>query len=155
MHILSKGKRMKKNLLSAVVFIAMGTHAFAGGDFAVVEPVIEPLIVVDDSSFYLGLGVTAVSTRDAAVSMDIFNVKAGQDRLGNISLLAGYNFNSYIAVEGRYTTTISDEDLVEMSGWSLFVKPQYPVTDTFNVYALLGFGGVTMDPVNNSTPQCR
>jgi opacity protein-like surface antigen len=31
-----------------------------------------------------------------------------------------------------------------MSGWSLFVKPQYPVTEDFSVYALLGFGGLDL-----------
>jgi opacity protein-like surface antigen len=34
-----------------------------------------------------------------------------------------------------------------MDGWSLFVKPQYPVTEDFNIYALLGFGGVNIDSV--------
>ena len=33
---------------------------------------------------------------------------------------------------------------------SFFIKPQYPVTVAFKVYALLGFGGVTMDSVNGS-----
>ncbi len=78
--------------------------------------------------------------------MDLFNGKAGQDRLGNLTFLAGYDFNEYIALEGRYTTTIVDEDSVEMDGWSIFVKPQYPVTEAFSIYALLGFGGISMDP---------
>jgi len=33
---------------------------------------------------------------------------------------------------------------IEMSGWSLFVKPQYPVTEDFSVYALLGAGGLDL-----------
>jgi len=135
---------MKKLALSLVSIAAMGTFAVAEGNTVPMEESV-------NSSFYVGLALSAVSTRDADVSMDIFNVKAGQDRLGNITLQAGYNFNEYVAVEGRYTTTFSDEDLVEMDGWSLFVKPQYPVTEEFNIYALLGFGGVTMDPVNGSS----
>ncbi|KYJ87600.1 outer membrane protein [Sulfurovum riftiae] len=138
---------MKKIMLSISAVMTMGSFAVAGGDIVPVPVVAES----DNSSFYLGLAVTAMSTRDASVSMDIFNVKHGQDRLGNITFLAGYNYNQYVAFEGRYTTTFTDEDKVEMDGWSLFVKPQYPVTEDFNIYALLGFGGVTMDPVNGSS----
>ena len=134
---------MKKTVLSVAAVMAMGSFAVAGGDIA---PVPAPMEEADNSSFYLGLAISAVSTRDADVSMDIFNVKHGQDRLGNLTFQAGYNFNEYIAVEGRYTTTIVDDDSVEMDGWSLFVKPQYPVTEAFNIYALIGFGGVSMDP---------
>ncbi len=138
---------MKKSIMSLAAVVAMSSFGFAGGDVAVIPVVVEE---VDNSSFYLGLGLAAVSTRDAEVSMDFFNDKSGQGRLGNIAFQAGYNYNEYIAVEGRYSTTISNEDSVEMSGWSLFVKPQYPVTEAFNIYALLGFGGVTMDAVNES-----
>ncbi len=141
---------MKKYIITLSAVSAISTSLFAGGDVAVIVPVVEEPIVVDNSSFYVGLALSAISSRDAAVSMDIFNAKYGQDRLGNIMFQAGYNFNEYVAVEGRYTTTLSDEDLVEMSGWSLFVKPQYPVTEDFNIYALFGFGGVTLDPVSNS-----
>ncbi len=141
---------MRKNIITLSAVAAISTSLFAGGNVATIVPVAEEPVVVDNSSFYIGLGLSAISSRDAEVSMDIFNAKAGQDRLGNITLQAGYNYNEYVAVEGRYTTTLSNEDLVELSGWSIFVKPQYPVTEDFNIYALLGFGGVTMDPVNNS-----
>ena len=137
---------MKKIALSVVAIVGMSSFGFAGGDIVPVPVVLEE----DQSSFYIGVGVAAVSTRDSDVSVDIFNVTHGQDRLGNFSFLAGYNYNEYVAVEGRYTTTFSEEDLVEMDGWSLFVKPQYPVSEDFSIYALLGFGGVTMDGVNGS-----
>ena len=146
----NKEKCMKKIALSVVAIVGMSSFGFAGGDIA---PVAEPVVVVeevDNSSFYLGLGLTAVSTRDSSVDLNFFDAEYGQDRLGNVSLIAGYNFNEYIAVEGRYTTAISEEDLVEMDGWSLFVKPQYPVSEDFSVYALLGFGAVTMDGVNDA-----
>ncbi len=138
---------MKKLTLSMMTAMALtATFAVAGGDIA---PVPAPVAVeepAESGSFYAGLALSAVSTRDAAVSMDLFNGKAGQDRLGNLTFLAGYDFNEYIALEGRYTTTIVDEDSVEMDGWSIFVKPQYPVTEAFSIYALLGFGGISMDP---------
>ena len=141
---------MKKHIVTLSTIAAISTSLFAGGNYAAIVPVVEEPVVADNSSFYVGLGLSAISARDADVSMDLFDAAYGQDRLGNIIFQAGYNFNEYVAVEGRYSTGISDEDLVEMSGWSLFVKPQYPVTEDFNIYALLGFGGVTLDPVNNS-----
>jgi len=139
---------MKKIALSVVAIVGMSNLLLAGGDIVPVPmPIVEE---VDNSSFYVGVGVAAVSTRDSAVSLDFTSDKAGQDRLGNFSLLAGYNYNEYVAVEGRYTTTFKDEDLVEMDGWSLFLKPQYPVSEDFSIYALIGFGGVTMDGINGS-----
>ncbi len=140
---------MKKIALSVVAIVGMSSFGFAGGDIA---PVAAPIVVeeeVSNSSFYVGLGLAATSTRGSDVDLSFFDDEAGQDRLGNVSLLAGYNFNEYVAVEARYTTTFSNEDVVEMDGWSLFVKPQYPVSENFSIYALLGFGGVTIDGVND------
>ena len=143
---------MKKIVLSICAIAAMSSLSFAGGDIETPEEpkVIIPVVVEEESSnFYAGLGLTAVSTRDADISVD-WGATEGQDRLGNVSLLAGYNYNEYIAVEGRYTTSFTHEDSVEMSGWSLFVKPQYPVSEDFSVYALLGFGGVILDGVDGA-----
>ena len=138
---------MNKFTLSVLTVFALTGAGFAGGD---IEPAVAPAPMeeVSPSAFYIGLGLSAVSTRDAAISLDFFGSDDGQDRLGNLTFQAGYDFNEYIGVEGRYTTSIAYEDIVEMSGWSLFVKPQYPVTDTFDIYALIGFGGVTVDPAS-------
>ena len=139
---------MKKILFSVCAVVAMGSFAVAGGDMKNVEPAVEPVVVVPEvehNGFYLGLGLSAVSTRDSAVSADFFSSKNGQDRVGNLLLLGGYDFNEYIGVEGRYMTSIAHESELEMDAWSIFVKPQYPVTESIKVYALLGFGGVNLD----------
>ena len=142
---------MKNSLISVATVIALSSFGFAGGDIEPVEPVVDaPMVEVSAGNAYVGLGFALVSTRDSSVSLDFFSDSVGQDRLGNIAFLAGYNFNSYIGVEGRYSTGVSNSDIVSMDGWSLFLKPQYPVSDAFNIYALLGYGGVTMDPENNS-----
>jgi len=153
MYIKKQGKKMHKIVLSVWAVIGMSSLGFAGGDFeTVVEPVVAvPVVLEDKSDFYAGLGLTAISTRDAAHSVDWGGDGIYQDRLGNVSLVAGYNFNAYFAAEGRYTTSFTHEDSVEMNGWSIFVKPQYPVTDDFSVYGLLGYGGVILDGVNGAT----
>ena len=142
---------MKRVVLSVCAIVAMSSLSFAGGDFETPEEpkVIVPVVVEEESgNFYAGLGLTAVSVRDSDFSVDWGGASRYQDRLGNISLLAGYNFNEYIAAEGRYTFSFSHESSIKMSGWSLFVKPQYPVSEDFSVYALLGYGGMDADGVN-------
>jgi len=146
---------MRKRALSLCTIVAMSSLVFAGGDFVTPEEpkVIIPVVVeeVDESGFYLGGAIAAVVAHDSAVDIELFDgtPTVDNDRLGNITLLAGYDFNRYIAVEGRYTTSIFDEDVTEMSGWSLFVKPQYTFDESnFEIYALLGFGGLTIDGVD-------
>ncbi len=142
---------MKKFTLSIVAVMAMGTFAVAGGDTGKmveeVEPAVVPIIVEDDSSFYIG---AAYSYVDADVD--------GTETGNAYTLLAGYNYNKYFAVEGRVTSTVGDMDLEddkssfnrpdgeydrEVSSYGLFLKPQLPLGDAFSVYALLGYGSVT------------
>ncbi len=134
---------MKKIVLSVSAVAAMSSLVFAGGD--IVEPVGAVLVVEELSGFYAGLGIAAVSTRGSELYVDLFNSLEGHDRLGNFSFLAGYNFNEYIAVEGRYTTSFTHDEDIEMDGLSLFVKPQYPVNEDFSLYALLGYGSVNLE----------
>ncbi len=117
------------------------------------EKVLEPSIaipeIVDDSvsGFYLGLGVSAVSTHEA--DLNFFSVTDGQDRTGDILLLAGYDWNEYIAIEGRYMVSIAKENIVDRTSWGIYVKPQYPVIENINVYGLLGVGGFTATGMNH------
>ena len=79
-------------------------------------------------------------------------------------LQAGYQFNQYVAIEGRYWNSITErsqdswsrypdqetQDNGEWSdgdfeAWGIYVKPMYPVTEALDVYALLGYGNVESD----------
>ena len=72
------------------------------------------------------------------------------EKFGSIMLDAGYTINQYVAVEGRYWSGInSSNDLawrgnipsdITIDAWGLYVKPMYPVSSSFNLYALLGYG---------------
>ena len=68
-----------------------------------------------------------------------------------MTLLAGYNFNEYIAVEGRFSQTLGDlsvdngPDSGDLSNVALYVKPQYMLANQFTLYGLLGYGQVTFD----------
>ena len=113
-----------------------------------VEPAVVPVVEIaeEEKNFYVGLGLSALSTREG--SLDFLMIKDGQDRTGNLAFLAGYEFNQYVAVEGRYSTYIAEEDFLNNDTWGIYLKPQYPVNEDFNVYALLGFGGMSVDGVN-------
>lgn len=138
------------------VLAAVSSLGFASGDR---EPI--PLVIgdaMDNTGLYMGAGISAMSTRLSSVSRDIFNEKEGQDRLGNVAVLAGYMINNYLSVEGRLATNITDEDKVTMdSQWSLFLKPMYKFEDDedqangrnyFAIYGLLGYGGIDLTGTN-------
>ncbi len=149
---------MKKFTLSMITVIAMSTLVIAGGDAGKaveeVESVVAPIIIEDDSNFYVGISYTYV---DAEVD--------GEQTGNGYSLLAGYNYNKYIGVEGRFTSTVGDMDVEndqssvhridgeydrEVYSYGIFLKPQLPLGDAFSVYALLGYGSVTARAADES-----
>ena len=148
---------MKNIVLSTVAVLAMGSFAVAGGDIAPVEePVVVVEPVVSDAGFYLGLAYgyadvdASVQNRSAAGKP---TYKTGLDSYSSVLLQAGYDFNKYVAVEGRYWFGISEDYTIlgltpgnntnnysaDFDTWGIYVKPQYPITDAFKVYALLGY----------------
>lgn len=122
---------MKKFNLSLVAFLAMSTFAMAGGDIAPVEPMVEtPMVEESTSSFYVGLGYSYMN-------LDPDNsAEADGDA---VLFLAGYNFNKYIAVEGRYSGLT---DCLENT--AIYLKPMYPL-GAISIYGLLGYGQVDYD----------
>ena len=109
-----------KNVGLSLVSVILATNvAFAGANSQkVLEPSIIIPAIVDDktvSGFYLGLGVSAASTHEA--DLDFFNITEGQDRTGDISFKAGYDWNEYLAVEGRYMFSVIKEDIIDRSSW--------------------------------------
>ncbi len=122
---------MKKITLSIIAALAMNTFAFAGGDISPVEPQITvPEVSESTGSFYLGLGYSYMN-------MDVDN-DADHDADATL-LLAGYNFNQYIGVEGRYSGLT---DCLENA--AIYLKPMYPIGGV-TVYGLLGYGETTYD----------
>jgi len=138
---------MKKSILSLVSILALSGLAYAGGNIA---PIVEEPVVVmeDNSAFYLGLGIGDVAVNDDFTSEEFSAT--------TIMLQAGYQYNEYVALEGRYTfglDTDYDQGTTngmisgydgDFSSWGIYVKPMYPIGD-FSVYALLGYGGVMLD----------
>jgi opacity protein-like surface antigen len=142
---------MDKKIKVLVAVSLLSSCLYAGGDVA---PIVEPAPpIVDDSAFYLGLGVSGMSLRNS-YSDEEFSATG-------IMLQAGYQYNRYIAVEGRYTKDVNNltydhgNDLNtanaiydgnypgDFSNIAIYLKPMYN-WDAFSVYGLLGYGNVTL-----------
>ena len=144
---------MKNIKLLLLSWISVSSGIFAGGDIDV--PVVEAQVldtpeVSEKSDFYAGLALSSVSVRESGVSLNFASVKKGQDRVGNVTLLLGYDINSYVALEGRYTTLVTSEDKAKMNSLSIFLKPQYAVSDELSIYGLLGYGKVKIESQNKA-----
>ena len=137
---------MRKIILSAVATIAMSSFAVAGGDIVPVAPIVEKT----PGNFYVGVGYACLDARqtDAPSINPTVN-----DVFDAVMLKAGYKFNEYIAAEARVTlgfeeTVVSDMVLnhdSSMSTWGIYAKPMYPVTDSVDVYGLLGYASSEYD----------
>ncbi len=135
-----------------VALMLLGSaYSYAGGDIAPVEePIIAipAVIEVEATAFYVGLGYSCLQ-------MGLDKADVDTRAMSSLSATVGYNFNKYLAVEGRYTASMSDVtvdtrglevdvDSIDMSNIGLYLKPQYNY-DKFAVYALLGYGEFTID----------
>ena len=101
----------------------------------------------DNAGLYLGLGY-AYTTIDLGVSDDLFNIPAFDVATDSIVVLAGYDINEWIGVEGRYYWNTSSAVVGEINHYGLlneykaesfafYAKPQYSF-DIVSFYALLG-----------------
>jgi len=147
---------MKSNVRFSVAVLLLNVLSYAGGDISsVVE---EPVVVKPsstDSGVYFGLGVSGMALNND-LSKEEFSSTS-------VILQAGYRFNRYVAVEGRYTRNISDlkydhgntdnpnysDYPGDFSNVAVYVKPMYDFDD-FSVYALLGYGEVTLTDLPQS-----
>jgi len=144
---------MKKIVLSVCTIVVMSSFSFAGGNGKQVSlPVPLPIpLLVENSSFYVGLGL--VYNRTYSTDSAWFDAgKSTQDETGGFSGIVGYEFNENIAVEGRISQSFFKESYADVLTYSIFLKPQYPLTEKFTVYGLLGFGVVNVEGTNGNSP---
>ena len=86
------------------------------------------------SGIYGGLGLASTNLKAKSTTFS-----KNQNML-SLSLLAGYNFNEYLAAESRASVSIANENSINVKSLALYLKPQYAVYDGLNIYSLLGFG---------------
>ena len=145
---------MKKSVLSLVSIMALSGLAYAGGDMIkVVEPVVEiPEIIEDVSGYYVGLGFGEVNVNDDQTSEEISAT--------TMTLQAGYQYNAYLAVEGRYAFNLGSADYDagifaglgadfdgDVYSWGIYAKPMYSF-DSLTLYGLLGYGEIILEDLD-------
>ncbi len=105
----------------------------------------------DDAGLYLGLGY-AYTTIELGTSDDLFDLLAFDVVTDSVVILAGFDFNEWLGIEGRYYWNVSSAlvdtydnydifDEYKAESFAFYAKPQYSF-DVISIYALLG---VTMN----------
>ena len=120
-------------------FVLGTTSIYAGGKG--VAPAVVPIVpieTIDPSPWYLGAGLVWAKLSNCDLADCPY-----EDVTYGAMVRGGYDYNQYIGVEARYINTFLDEGPfggTPLEHIGLFLKPQYPVSERVNVYALLGYG---------------
>jgi OOP family OmpA-OmpF porin len=127
--------KILKITIANLVLFTMNSY----GGSKVVAPVEAEVVAVaeDYSPLYFGVGLVATKFHSCG------NDCSYEDETYGAMLRVGYDFNEYMGVEVRGMRTFLDEGPfggAPLQHVGIFVKPQYPVSDTFNIYGLLGYG---------------
>jgi len=111
---------------------------------------------------YLYIGALSIYHRTYSIDNRWFsNATTTQDQTGGFGAILGYNYNNYIAIEGRVNKSLYDEDYADILNYSIFIKPQYKFIDDerdssedgyLNIYVLLGYGLVKVTGTDGNTP---
>jgi len=126
---------MKKLLLTSIAALTLGSTAALGND---------------NSGLYIGLGYASTN-----IDLTIENISEENQQLldsstDSVLLQAGYDFNEYIGIEGRYYINNSSlafdyylgntplEGTYKAETLALYAKPQYNL-GLITVYGLIGF----------------
>ena len=144
---------MRRVNLSLATLLAISTFAIAGGNVAPIETEVAPITTevevapVENNGFYIGI---AYGYSNVQLDNSLTGNKVDDYDYGSILLDIGYKINPYISIEGRYWAGInSNNDLawknhidsdVTVDAWGIYAKPTYPVSDKFDIYALVGYG---------------
>jgi len=149
---------MKSVIYALLASAVMGTFAVAGGNEAVAKPAVAEIPQAENttSAFYAGLGYGYFKQKNDDItynSQDLWSIEIETD---NILFQAGYQYNQYVAVEARYWMGIGDATITGLDGtssdesgdyasWGIYLKPMYPVTERFNIYAMLGYASTSLE----------
>ncbi len=148
---------MKTMKLSLVSIMALGSLVYAGGD---ISPVVEePVVTGNNSAIYVGLGYGYFNQSNDNIDLPSGLVDI-EFEVDSLLFQLGYQYNEYVALEGRYWAGLGKinqdggynpgDHTGTFDAWGFYVKPMYPVTDEFDVYALLGYGDTSIEYNNGA-----
>jgi len=145
--------------ISTIAVMAFATQSYAGGELLPVTefevndvqeaikavevvkvpmapkkaPVVVP-VVKEKQPWYVGAGLVA----GRAKASDCEDITYG------FMAKIGYDFSEYVGVEARGLKTNWDYEGGKLKHLGAFVKPQYPISDDLNLYALVGYANTSM-----------
>ncbi len=102
------------------------------------------------SGFYAGMGL-ALSSLAADTSTSLFSYKDKNNRMTDLSVVAGYNFNKYLSAETRALISAAYANGVDFKSLSLFLKPKYQIYKNTNIYSLIGVGKVMANSIQDTS----
>lgn len=127
---------MKKLHLSLATLLAVGTISTAQAQTPVLN------------EFYMGLSYSSLGASYAEeIRGDTYEIDSDED-FSQAMIQAGYKINPYFAFEGRYWLGMSDNAwdnvfddtaTAQVDTWGLYAKLFLPISDSFNLYTLLGY----------------
>lgn len=122
------------------MIVALSNMIYAGGKGVIhPESSVAPIETVDSSPWYLGAGIVWAKLSGC----DINPTCEYEDVTYGAMLRGGYDYNQYVGLEARYIRTFLDEGPfggTPLEHIGVYLKPQYPVSERVNAYALLGYG---------------
>ena len=149
---------MQKTLKNIVLLLFIGvmvvTSLEAGKNTIIPKSrVIE--VQPDNNRWYVGIGIGTMKLKDDFTS-EYFETKP-------VLLQLGYQFNPYLAIEGRFIRSVGkvkyengitlspdDNDFpTTFSNIATYLKLEYP-KDNFSVYTLLGYGEVSLTDIRGA-----
>jgi len=135
---------MKSLIRMVLGMVSIVLAAYSGGskEVAPIEAKVVDIPIVEVSPRYIGVGLAQIDfLKDSCSSTD--PTCKYEDVTNGFMVRGGYDFNPYFGIEGRAARTFWDKGPlggVPIEHAGIFLKPQYPMAERFNIYSLLGIG---------------
>jgi len=146
---------MKKLTVTIATFAIMAVSAQAGKNVipASVDPI--PVPVYAPLGLYLGGALTYAKSKCQCDTSVICSdgTSCSTPHKGTTygaNLKAGYMYNQYIGIEGKYIYTPWGDKDKTLKHYGIYLKPTYPITEHIDIYALLGYGKTECETVKGS-----
>jgi opacity protein-like surface antigen len=111
-------------------------------------PVVVAPVVAEALGLYIAGGITDIAARSGDRA-NLFSDELDQDRQVGLTGRLGYDFMDNLGAELRGTIAVSEEDegIDSFQQVGAYLKPNYDITDTLNLYGLVGVSSANLaDP---------
>lgn len=138
----------------SVVFIFVwATVSVFGGKNVI--PAESPVIAISPApwSLYIGIGGVMTNVEKDPCQCVKYDGRIKDHRYGT-SIRVGIDFNEYLGIEIDALKTYGKDAFSETTHYGIYMKPQYKVSEKFNLYGLVGYGK-TKIAYNTSSSNCE